>query len=62
MTELWLALDVAETKKTVSIVKELKDYIDVFKIGLELYTSEGPKIIEKIKENNVKIFLDLKFY
>ena len=37
MTELWLALDVAETKKTVSIVKELKDYIDVFKIGLELY-------------------------
>jgi orotidine-5'-phosphate decarboxylase len=59
--ELWLALDVSDTQSAVRYTKELKDYVDVFKIGLELFTAEGPAVVNKIKECGGRVFLDLKF-
>ena len=32
------------------------------KVGLELFTREGPSVIKILKDLNKKIFLDLKFY
>ncbi len=32
------------------------------KIGLQLYTAEGPELVRKIKQSGFKVFLDLKFY
>ena len=60
-TELWLALDVNDHNTAINWVKELKDHIDVFKIGLGLFTSAGPDIVKRIKEMNCHVFLDLKF-
>lgn len=60
-TELWLALDVSNSEVAIRTTKELKGYVDVFKVGLELFTSEGPAIVSKIKEAGGRVFVDLKF-
>lgn len=57
-----LALDVPEYKEAVTIVNKFKKDIEIFKVGSELFTSAGPKIVEKIHSMDKKVFLDLKFY
>ncbi len=57
-----LALDVPEYKEAVAIVNKFKKEIEIFKVGSELFTSAGPKIVEKIHSMGKKVFLDLKFY
>jgi len=59
---LILALDVPEHDYALEIVDKYSDYINIFKVGLELFTSCGPKIVEDIKERGKKVFLDLKFH
>ena len=55
-----VALDV-ETKKTaLALVDELREQISFFKIGLQLYTAEGPTIVREVLSRGVKVFLDLK--
>jgi len=56
------ALDVGsldEAKKWVSI---LKGKVGFFKIGLELFTAEGPAVVKMVKDAGIRIFLDLKFH
>jgi orotidine-5'-phosphate decarboxylase len=56
-------LDVSTYEEAVRYVELLKDYVGVFKIGLELFVSVGPKILEGIRERcDAGIFLDLKFH
>ena len=57
-----LALDVPGYDEAMKVVRTFKDHIDIFKIGLELFTSAGPKIVEDINAMGKKVFLDLKFY
>ena len=57
-----LALDVPEYKEAVKIVNRFKKDIEVFKVGFELFTSSGPRIIERINKMGKKVFLDLKFH
>ena len=33
-----------------------------FKIGLELFTREGPRLVEEIRDRGEKVFLDLKLH
>jgi len=54
-------LDVSTEDEAIFWIDKLKDYVGVFKIGLELFTVCGPRIIDRIKEKTqAKIFLDLK--
>jgi len=46
----------------LEIVDKYSDYINIFKVGLELFTSCGPRIVEDIKKKGKKVFLDLKFH
>lgn len=56
-------LDVPNLKEALYWIERLKELVGVYKIGLELFTSCGPKIVEEIKKiSNNKIFLDLKLY
>lgn len=56
-------LDVPNLKDARRFVRLLKNDIGVFKIGLELFVSEGPDIIRMVKkESSAKIFLDMKFH
>ena len=59
---LILALDVQEHDYALEIVDKYSEYVNIFKVGLELFTSCGPKIVEDIKERGKKVFLDLKFH
>lgn len=57
-----LALDVSGYEEAIETAQRFKDHIDTFKVGSELFTSAGPRIIEDIHAMGKKIFLDLKFY
>lgn len=57
-----LALDVSDYKDAVDLVHHFKDHIDIFKVGSELFTSTGPKIIEELHALRKRVFLDLKFH
>jgi orotidine-5'-phosphate decarboxylase len=59
---LILALDMSERDYALEIVDKYGSYINIFKVGLELFTSCGPKIVEDIHERGKKVFLDLKFH
>jgi orotidine-5'-phosphate decarboxylase len=36
--------------------------VGFFKIGLELFTREGPRLVEEIRDRGEKVFLDLKLH
>ncbi len=56
-------LDVSTQEEALKWIERLNGLVGVFKIGLELFTSCGPGIIEEIKKRtDHKIFLDLKLY
>ncbi len=59
---LVLALDVDDFKKAEELVGKLSDYVGVFKIGSQLFTAEGAKVVNMINERGSKVFLDLKFH
>ena len=57
-----VALDVATKAQALVLVEQLHDKISVFKIGLQLYTAQGPEIVRAVLATGVKIFLDLKLH
>ncbi|MEA2088003.1 MAG: orotidine-5'-phosphate decarboxylase [Candidatus Caldatribacteriota bacterium] len=59
---LVLALDVDDFKKADELVEKLSDYVGVFKIGSQLFTAEGAKVVNMVNERGGKVFLDLKFH
>lgn len=60
--KLILALDVSEHSYAIELVEKFKDYVGIFKVGLEVFTYSGPKIIEDINKRGKRVFLDLKFH
>jgi orotidine-5'-phosphate decarboxylase len=60
--KLCIALDASDSKKAKNLVKKLADHVGYFKVGFQLFTSEGPKIIKIIQDQGGKVFLDLKFH
>jgi len=60
--KLILALDVSEYQYAIELIDRFRDAIEVFKVGLELYTVAGPEIINQIHKRGRKVFLDLKFH
>ncbi|MEW6110390.1 MAG: orotidine-5'-phosphate decarboxylase [Nitrospirota bacterium] len=59
---LILALDVSEYDYALDLVDIFKDHVEIFKVGLELYTAAGPAIIREINKRGNRVFLDLKFH
>jgi len=56
-----IALDFPKKEPALHIAKSLK-YVQTFKIGLELFISEGPSIIQEMYDLGKKVFLDLKLH
>ena len=56
-----IALDVKNKEEAVAAVSGLKD-ARTFKVGLELFTAEGPALFKKLKALRKSIFLDLKLH
>ena len=59
---LILALDVSNFQQAEELVVKLTDYVGTFKIGNQLFTAEGIKVINMVKDKGGKVFLDLKFH
>jgi orotidine-5'-phosphate decarboxylase len=57
-----VALDVATRQKALDLVEQLRADISFFKIGLQLYTAEGPEIVRAVLATGAKVWLDLKLY
>jgi len=56
-----IALDVNTIKEEERLLDILSPHIRIFKVGMELFYSCGPKAIEIIRKHDREIFLDLKF-
>jgi orotidine-5'-phosphate decarboxylase len=59
--KLIVALDVDSRAQAMRWVKLLYPKVKIFKVGLQLYTACGPRIIQDIREIGAEVFLDLKF-
>ena len=60
--KLIIALDVDSGDVALSMVNELVPHVGAFKIGLQLFTAEGPRFVRRLVDAGAKIFLDLKFH
>lgn len=54
-------LDVPDLESAIAQVEALPD-VTFWKVGLELFVSAGPPILDYLKQHNKRIFLDLKFH
>lgn len=59
---LIIALDTSSPLKALQLVRRLKITGAGFKVGFELFSSGGPRIVERIVGHDVHVFLDLKFH
>jgi len=59
---LIVALDVSSGKEVARVVDLLGDAVSFYKIGLELFSAEGPGVVAAVKSRNKKVFLDLKLH
>lgn len=59
---LIVALDVASFAEAEHLVRDLCGVVSLFKVGLQLFTQEGPRVVEMIHKHGCEVFLDLKFH
>ncbi len=59
---LIVALDVPGADHALELVRRLHHEIRLFKVGLQLYTAAGPRVIEEIRSLGAEVFLDLKLF
>lgn len=61
MAELVIALDYPTAPQALEMAQKLRGTGVWAKVGMELFTAEGPSIIRDLKALDLKVFLDLKF-
>ena len=57
---VFVALDVPSTQDAKILADKVSAHVGGYKIGLELFTSEGPRVVEEL--GAPQVFLDLKFH
>lgn len=57
-----VALDVATAEAALTIVDRLGDGCRFYKIGSELFTACGPRVVREVLSRDAEVFLDLKFH
>ncbi len=61
-SKLIVALDQPTKKEALDLCDRLGVTVDFYKIGLELFIQEGPKMILELKSRGKGVFLDLKLH
>src|SRR2546423_7218009 len=59
---LIIALDVGTRAEGISLALTLAPFAGWMKIGLQLFTAEGPDLVRAIRETGAGVFLDLKLH
>src|SRR5262249_50784412 len=60
--QLLVALDVPNGTEALALADNLRDIAGGFKVGLRLFTTEGPDFVRTLARANTRVFLDLKFH
>ncbi len=55
-------LDVATLREAEALLDQLAEHVGVFKVGLELFTAEGPAAVRAVHARKRRCFLDLKLH
>jgi orotidine-5'-phosphate decarboxylase len=55
-------LDVSSAAAAQKIVSALGDSVHIYKVGMQLYTAEGPQIVRDLVNSGRRVFLDLKYH
>lgn len=59
---LCFALDVPDLIRAEEAVQQTKESVGLYKVGLELFTSFGPKAVHAVRYAGGEVFLDLKLH
>ena len=57
-----IALDVPDADGALRLLDSLGEAPTLCKIGLELFTAEGPSVVKAVQSRGSAVFLDLKFH
>lgn len=60
--KLIVALDVPDADSAFEAVSHLKGHVGAFKVGLQLFTAEGPTLVRRLCESGERVFLDVKYH
>src|SRR5579864_7538349 len=59
---LIVALDVSSAAAAQKIVAAVGDSALTYKVGMQLYTAEGPRVVRDLVASGRRVFLDLKYH
>jgi len=59
---LIVALDVSSAAAAQALVQRIGDAAGIYKIGLQLFTAEGPQLVRELVLSGRRVFLDLKLH
>jgi orotidine-5'-phosphate decarboxylase len=59
---LIIALDVSTAATARKIVAAVGDSAQTYKVGMQLYTAEGPSVVRDLVASGRRVFLDLKYH
>ncbi|NCF29930.1 MAG: orotidine-5'-phosphate decarboxylase [Gammaproteobacteria bacterium] len=62
VTPIIVALDYAQAPPALALARRLDPARCRLKVGKQLFTREGPAIIDQLREQGFEVFLDLKFH
>jgi orotidine-5'-phosphate decarboxylase len=62
MAELVVALDYRDGASALALARSLRGAATWLKVGLELFTAEGPSVVTGLKDMGFRVFLDMKFF
>lgn len=57
-----VALDVQDFASAKALVRTIGVYCDFYKVGLELYSAEGPQVVQWLRGEGKRVFVDLKLH
>jgi orotidine-5'-phosphate decarboxylase len=60
--KLIVALDVSTAAAAQKIVEAVGDSALTYKVGMQLYTAEGPQVVKDLVASGRRVFLDLKYH
>jgi orotidine-5'-phosphate decarboxylase len=59
---LIVALDVSSAAEAQKLVARIGDAAGIYKVGLQLFTAEGPRVVRDLVSSGRRVFLDLKLH